>query len=99
MSLKNIDIAVLILTHVIPIFLIIKFRMYGYLAGVLFVWISLYIWGIVVHTIDPGNNGNMINHVWLFSGWLYGIIIFYPVYFICRRIRVKREQTDKEPEE
>ena len=92
--LKYIDVAVLILSHIVPIILIAKYKMIGYLFGTVFVWLSLFFWGIIIHKIDPPADGvTMVNHLWLFSGWLYGLIILGPVYYFF--IKNKKKTTEQ----
>jgi predicted membrane channel-forming protein YqfA (hemolysin III family) len=79
-SARFFDIVMTASVAIVPIALILRWNMIGVFLGVLVVWWGLYIAGVVLDRLDPERDGAMLGAVWLYLGWLGGLLYCLPIY-------------------
>ncbi len=69
---------------VVPIWLIIRLNIVGLILGALFFWIVLILGGELLNQLDPERDSAIIDIIWLWAGWLGGLMYCLPIYAIRR---------------
>jgi len=67
-----------------PVITVLLWNVRGVIAGMLIVWGSLWIAGRLLSQLDPERDAALLDHVWLFFGWVAGLIYSGTIYAIKR---------------
>ncbi len=87
MSPQSVDVLFLFAAAILPIVFIALWRFRGAILGVLTVWGLLALAGPVRSALDPDRDAQMLDTIWLLSGWIGGILYCGPIWATAEAVR------------
>ena len=92
-SLLAFDTVVLLLSFVVPIYAVLRFKRAGIIIGSIYFWLMLIAEGNILSTYDD-QRGRILDSFWLYTGWIVGLIycaVIYAVILVTRERRKAKE--------
>jgi len=87
---------ILLLTVGMPWLFVHRWRWLGVFLGTIWVWASLFIAGMMLHNLDSTRNAAILDHLWMFFGWLVGLVYSGVIFGILGLLKFRRS-TYKRP--
>ena len=88
MTAQTVDTLFLVLTGILPVLLIIRWRFKGALLGAAAVWILGIVSGVMLSALDPKRDMAMLDSIWLLFGWIGGLLYCMPIWGILKMVRM-----------
>jgi hypothetical protein len=77
-----VDLLCLAIAALLPIFLVMRWKLLGVALGTLVVWGSLAVAGSLLSALDPQREAGLLDGVWLLFGWLVGLLYCGVLYLL-----------------
>lgn len=90
-----IDVFILLLAHILPIYFVVKRRSWCIVKGTLTAWVLLIGQGYFLGAMDPYRDVHVLDSFWLLFGWLWGLMFSLSVFGIASIVRHFRTHEKK----